>query len=202
MLQTATRFVVAERRSADGSQPKHAFASLDKAIAVAEKLGVKVIRAYSEGRRESDLITKEANGRWMSGEEIRLESRERMEAAVERATRLRKELERRAGVGSRLQSEEQDRARDRQIVNGNEGREGRHSSALAALDSFLAMRGLSEAARAEFRELARKELEVRAVAGRSVRAVVVDSGAPRRMAPVTPLPEQTQEREREATMTR
>jgi Asp-tRNA(Asn)/Glu-tRNA(Gln) amidotransferase A subunit family amidase len=201
MLQTATRFVVAERRSADGSQPKHAFASLDKAIAVAEKLGVKVIRAYSEGRRESDLITKEANGRWMSGEEIRLESRERMEAAVERATRLRKELERRAGVGSRLQSEEQDRARDRQIVNGNEGREGRHSSALAALDSF-AMRGLSEAARAEFRELARKELEVRAVAGRSVRAVVVDSGAPRRMAPVTPLPEQTQEREREATMTR
>jgi hypothetical protein len=75
-----------------------------------------------------------------------------------------------------------------------EEREQRHRTAIAAVDAYLATKGISADVRAAIRDLAQQELIDRDAAGRSRRANVVDPTVPGRAA-VAPEPSPTVGRE-------
>ena len=78
-------------------------------------------------------------------------------------------------------------------------REERYRTAIAAVDGYLATKGVAENVREAIRNLAKLELIERDAAGRPARASVVDLEVPAR---ATPAPERSREVDREPTMTR
>jgi hypothetical protein len=78
-------------------------------------------------------------------------------------------------------------------------REERYRTAIAAVDGYLATKGVAENVREAIRSLAKLELIERDATGRPVRASVVDLEVPARESPA---PELARKVEREPTMTR